>query len=216
MSETPSLREAQIRTLRLLSYADGFWDLQLGTVFLMLAVYPITRRWLGPAWNLVLFVAAVLGEVAVFTFLRWRISIPRLGYVKPRITPVAKGIIVVTLCLVALTGGLVVVTLVSPGTLGIPGPAVSLANIRSYGVELAVLGVLVVLFGGMGLLFRVPRLFLYGWLLGGANLLAVLIYRGTPEGFNVPMGVASSVILLIGAGLLVRMLRRYPVRDVEA
>jgi hypothetical protein len=72
-----------------------------------------------------------------------------------------------------------------------------------------------VLFSALGYLFNVPRLYLYGWLLGGANLLAVIMYRGTPEGFNLPLGIAAGVILLIGAALLVRMLRRYPVQSVE-
>ena len=54
MNETPSLSYAQKRTVRLLSYEDGLWDLLLGVVFLLLAIYPITRAVLGPAWNLVL------------------------------------------------------------------------------------------------------------------------------------------------------------------
>ncbi len=49
-------RQVQKRTVRLLSYEDGLWDLLLGTVFLLLAIYPITRARLGPAWNLALFV----------------------------------------------------------------------------------------------------------------------------------------------------------------
>ncbi len=216
MSETPSLSEVQKRTVRLQSFEDGLWDLQFGTVFMLLAIYQITRAWLGPAWNLALFVGLLLAEVAIFSFLRWRISTPRLGYVKPRTTPATKGILAVTIALVALTAGLVVLTLVSPETLGIPGPAVSLSNIWSYWVELAVLAFLIVLFSAIGYTFGVPRLYLYGWLLGGANLLAVIVYRGTPEGFNLPMGIASGVILLIGAALLVRMLRKYPAQAAEA
>jgi len=216
MSETPSLSEVQKRTVRLQSFEDGLWDLQFGTVFMLLAIYQITRTWLGPAWNLALFVGLLLAEVAIFSFLRWRISTPRLGYVKPRTTPATKGILAVTIALVALTAGLVVLTLVSPGTLGIPGPAVSLSNIGSYWVELAVLAFLIVLFSAIGYTFGVPRLYLYGWLVGGANLLAVIVYRGTPEGFNLPMGIASGVILLIGAALLVRMLRKYPAQAAEA
>jgi hypothetical protein len=215
MSETPSLSEVRKRTARLLSYEDGLWDLQLGTVFVMLSVYQITRAWLGPAWNLVLFVGLLLAEVAAFSFLRWKISTPRLGTVRARYSAAHKWILAVMIALVALTVGLVVLTLASPGTLGIPGAAASLSNVWSYGVELAVLAVLVVLFSALGYLFNVPRLYLYGWLLGGANLLAVIMYRGTPEGFNLPLGIAAGVILLIGAALLVRMLRRYPVQSVE-
>jgi hypothetical protein len=43
-----------------------------------------------------------------------------------------------------------------------------------------------------------------------------MLYRGGPAVFNLPLGAAATVILLIGASLLVRMLRRYPVREAEA
>jgi hypothetical protein len=215
MSDIPSLDDVRKRTARLLSYEDGLWDLLLGTIFMLLAVYPITRARLGPAWNMVLFVGLLLLATGIFFVLRRRISTPRLGYVRARYTPALKGILAVTLALVALTAGLVILTLVNPAWLGGPGPEVSLLNMKSYLVEILVLLALVVLFSAMGYLFGVPRLFLYGWLLGGANLAAVILYRGAPEGFNLPLAVAAGVILLIGAYLLVRMLRKYPAQSAE-
>ncbi len=216
MSDTPSLSEVQRRTVRLLSYEDGLWDLLLGTMFLLLAVYPITRARLGPAWNMALFVGLILLVTGIFSVLRRRISTPRLGYVKARTTPAHKVILAATLALVALTAGLVILTLVRPGWLGGPAPEVSLERVQSYLVEIVVLLALVGLFSAMAYRFGVPRLFLYGWLLGGANLVSVILYRGAPEGFNLPLAAAAVVILLIGATLLVRMLRRYPSQGAEA
>ena len=216
MSDTPSLSEVQRRTVRLLSYEDGLWDLLLGTIFMLLAVYPITRARLGPAWNMVLFVGLLLLATGVFSVLRRKISAPRLGYVKARHTPALKGMLAVAIALVALTVGLVILTLVKPGWLGGPAPEVTLVNVKSYLVEILVLLALVGLFSAMGYLFGVPRLFLYGWLLGCANLISVILYRGAPAGFNLPLAVAAGVILLIGAYLLVRMLRKYPVQGAEA
>ena len=216
MNETPSLSEVHKRTVRLLSYEDGLWDLLLGVVFLMLAIYPLTRARLGPAWNLALFVGLLLLATAIFTALRRRISTPRLGYVRARVTPEKKLILAVTIALVGLTAGLVILTLVNPAWLGGPAPAVALDNVWSYQVEILVLLALIVLFSAMGYRFGVPRLYLYGWLLGGANLASVILYRGAPEGFNWPLATAAGIILLIGATLLVRMLRKYPVRDAEA
>jgi hypothetical protein len=216
MNETPSLSYAQKRTVRLLSYEDGLWDLLLGVVFLLLAIYPITRARLGPAWNLVLFVGLLLLATAILTALRRRISTPRLGYVRARTTPATKLILATTIALVALTTGLVILTLVNPAWLGGPAPAVALSNVWSYQVEILVLLALIVLFSAMGYRFGVPRLYLYGWLLGGANLASVILYRGAPEGFNWPLATAAGIVLLIGAALLVRMLRKYPVRDAEA
>jgi hypothetical protein len=216
MSDTPSLSEVQRRTVRLLSYEDGLWDLLLGTIFMLLAVYQITRARLGPSWNMVLFVGLLLLATGIFSVLRRRISAPRLGYVKARYTPALKGILAVTIALVVLTVGLVILTLVNPAWLGGPGPEVSLANVQSYLMEILVLLALVGLFSAMGYLFGVPRLFLYGWLLGGANLVSVVLYRGAPAGFNLPLAVAAGVILLIGAYLLIRMLRKYPAQSAEA
>ncbi len=112
--------------------------------------------------------------------------------------------------------GLVIVTLVSPVSSAGPAPAVSLANVRSYMVEILALLFEVGLFSAIGYVFGVPRLFLYGWLLGGANLVSVILYRGGPAAFNWPVAIAAGVILLIGASLLVRMLRKYPVQEAEA
>ena len=216
MNATPNLSEAHKRTVRLLSYEDGLWDLLLGVVFLLLAIYPLTRARLGPAWNLALFVGLLLLATAIFTALRRRISTPRLGYVRARVTPEKKLILAVTIALVGLTAGLVILTLVNPAWLGGPAPAVALDNVWSYQVEILVLLALIVLFSAMGYRFGVPRLYLYGWLLGGANLASVILYRGAPEGFNWPLATAAGIVMLIGAALLVRMLRKYPVRDTEA
>jgi hypothetical protein len=79
-----------------------------------------------------------------------------------------------------------------------------------------VMGVLVGLFSALGYLFGVGRLYLYGWLLGGSNLTAAVLYDGAPEGFNLPLGLASAVILAIGGALLVRFCRNYPVQIQDA
>jgi hypothetical protein len=216
MSETPSLSEMQKRTVRLLSYEDGLLDLLLGAVFMLEAVYQITRAVLGPAWNLVLLVGLLVLASGSFFWLRQKISVPRLGYVKGRSTPAHKAVLAVTIALVVLTAGLVVLTLVNPAWLGRPAPAVSLANVKSYLVEIIVLLAMVGVFSAMGYGFGVPRLFLYGWLLGGANLISVILYRGTPDGLNLPLAIAAGVILVIGAAFLVHMLRKYPVGGAKA
>ena len=216
MSETPSLSDIQKRTAKLLSFEDGLVDLLFGTTFMLLAIYPISREWLGPEWNLASFLGLLLLAIGIFFLLRLKVSAPRLGLVKARWTPARKGILAVTLALVALTVGLVIVTLVSPVSSAGPAAAVSLAKVRSYTVEIVALLVLVGLFSAPGYLFGVPRLFLYGWLVGGAYLISVILYRGGPTVFNLPLAIAAGVILLIGASLLVRMLRKYPVREAEA
>jgi len=216
MFESTSLRDVQKRTMRLLNYEDGLWDLLLGIIFMMLAVYPITRLRLGPAWNLALFVGLAFVAAAGMKIVRTKISTPRLGYVRSKASPTFKLTRAIAILLVALTLGLVVLTLVSPGWLVNPAPSTAPAWLQSYLVDILALLATVGVFSVLGYIFGVPRLFLYGWLLGGGNLASVIINRGAPEAFNLPLGLAAGVILLIGLGLLIRFVRKYPVRTLEA
>jgi hypothetical protein len=216
MSTSSSLPNVQKRILQLTNYEDGLWDLLLGTTFMLLAVYPITRARLGPAWNLVLFIGLLLLSVAGYTLIRWQVSMPRIGYVRAKPSPARKLILAVTIVLVAMTFGLVILTLVSPGWIPNRAPGAGPDPLREYLVDTIVMLCMVGLFSLMGYFFGVSRLYLYGWLVGGGNLAAQMIYQGAPEGFNVPLGLAASVILLIGLVLLVRFLRKYPVQTQEA
>lgn len=216
MSESTSLRDVRKRTTQLMKYEDGLWDLLLGIIFMMLAVYPITRSHLGPVWNLALFIGLMLLVVVIQLIFRRRISTPRLGYVKSRPSPALKLTLAIRISLVALTFGLVILTLVGPDWFPNLTPSTGPDWPRSYLVEILVLLVMIGLFSGMGYLFGVPRLYLYGWLLGGGNLASVIMNQGAPEAFNVPMALAAGVILLIGLGLFTRFIRKYPVRTLEA
>ena len=221
MSESPSLRDAQRRTWQLMNYEDGIWDLLLGLIFMMLAAYPVTRARLGPTSNFGLFVGVMLLVLVIHYFVRRQVSTPRLGYVKPRRSRALKLVLAITILLVALTCGLVVLTLVGSGsapdqsTGSVSSAGASQVWARSYLVEIVVMLALIGLFSVMGYLFGVLRLYFYGWLLGGGNLASVVVNRGAPERFNLPLGLAAGVILLIGVVLLARFLRKYPVRSLE-
>jgi hypothetical protein len=216
MSEYPNMNEVQRRTARLMHFQDGMWDLLLGTVFLALAFYPLTRAALGPDWNIGLFIGLVLLLAAAWIVVHRRIVTPRLGYAVPRRSPALQALLAVQIGLFLLTVGLVILTRLSPGWLG--GPSVDAAPswIQAHLMELAVLLFLVALFSVMGILFGTRRLFAYGWLIGGANLASVIVYNGTPDGFNLPVGIAAGAVLLLGAILLVRFIRAYPVQSPES
>ncbi len=216
MSTSPSLHAVQKRILQLANYEDGLWDLLLGITFMMLAVYPITRAWLGPAWNLVLFIGLLLLSVAACTLARRQISTPRIGYVQAKRPPAFKLILAINIALVALTFGLVILTLVSPDWLPTPGPGARPEWLQPYLVDIVVLLSMVGLFSLMGYFTGVWRLYLYGWLLGGGNLAAEIIYQGAPDRFNVPLGLAAGVVILVGLALFIRFLRRYSVQTPDA
>jgi hypothetical protein len=79
-------------------------------------------------------------------------------------------------------------------------------------VELIVLLALGALFSAMGYLFGVTRLYFYGWMLGLANLASVYMEHNAGWVFNLPMAIAAGIPLLIGFVLLIRFLRKYPLR----
>ena len=48
MEPTLDLKEAEKRAFRLANFEDGVTDINLGAVFLLLSLYPFTRKVLGP------------------------------------------------------------------------------------------------------------------------------------------------------------------------
>lgn len=215
MSEAPNLRDVQKRMMQLTNYADGIWDLLLGFIFMLLAIYPVTRAALGPTWNLVLYLACLIIAVVISQFARYRISIPRLGYVKPKRARSQKLIVLVLIILVSATLALVIATLISPEPTG-PSITSTPSFLGRYWVDLLALAFMVLIFSGMGYAFGVNRLYLYGWLIGIGNLASVFLNRGAPERFNLPLAIAAGIIIVIGASLLMRFLRDYPAQAGEA
>lgn len=210
MSKITDFNQIQRRTNQLMNFEDGFWDLLLGCIFMMLAIYPVTRELLGPVWNLVLFLSVLALLVAAELLLRRYVSGPRIGYAQPRRSPKLRLVLVFTVLMVLITFGLVLVTLLSPES--VPSPPVEASPGRSYLVELIALLVIGGLFSALGYLYGVTRLYFYGWMLGLANLASVYMTHNAGWTVLIPLAIAAGIILLIGFVLLVRFLRKYPVR----
>jgi hypothetical protein len=213
MSETTDLRQVQRRVHQLISFEDGLWDLLLGIIFMFLAIYPVTRELLGPVWNLVLNLSLMTLMVVGQLVVRHFVSRPRIGYAQPRRYPKLRLVVAFTVLMVLITFGLVLLTLLSPGFgSSLSGPAQA-PPARSYLVEIIVMLVMGALFSALGYLFGVTRMYFYGWMLGLANLASVYMEHNAGWTFLVPMAIAAGIIIIIGCVLLVRFLRKYPVRE---
>jgi hypothetical protein len=216
MSEMTDLHQIQKRIYQMMNFEDGLWDLLLGTIFIFLAIYPITRELLGPEWNIVLFLGCLvllaIGQVA----LRYFISLPRIGYVRPRPSPKLRLLAIFTVIMVMLTFSLLMVTLFGPGSEAAPSATAEISTERGYTVELIALLVIGGLFSALGYFFGVSRLYFYGWLIGLANLASVYMTHNAGWSFNIPLAIVAGMILLIGFVLLGRFLRKYPIRTQEA
>lgn len=208
MTDLPSLRDVQKRTIQLTAFEDGLWDLLMGAILMLLAVYPVSRELLGPELNVAAFLMMLLVLAGIQLVVRRRLSEPRIGMARSKRTPALKLALGVTFVLVALTFGLLILTLIGPGWFPNPGRRSLLGG---YAVEIVVLAACVGLFSLLGYLFGVPRLYLYGWLIGGSNLLFVFGERQYGWIFDLPLAVSAGAMLVIGALLLQRFLRRYPV-----
>jgi len=216
MSEAINLRDVQRRTKQLSTFEDGLWDLLLGSIFMLLAFYPITRELLGPTWNMAFFLFLLAFLVVGQLVARHFISGPRMGYVQPRRTPQMRLLLIVTVVMFLLTLGLVLLTLFSPGWLSSGSEPSTPSLVRSYGVEWIVVFVMGGIFSVMGYKFGVARLYFYGWMLGLANLASVYMTHTAGWTFLLPAAIAAGIILVIGFTLLLRFLRNYPIRTQEA
>jgi hypothetical protein len=215
MSEMTDLRQMQRRIAQLTSFEDGFWDLLLGSIFLLLAVYPVTRERLGPEWNLVLFFCVLAMLVIGHLVIRHVVSSPRIGYVETRRSPKLRFLVILTAALVLITFGLLMVTFLGPGAEPAPSPTVTSGE-RGYLVEFIVVFVLGGLFSLMAYFFGVKRIYFYGWMVGIGNLASVYMEHTAGWTFFLPLAIAAGIILLIGFVLLIRFLRKYPVRMAES
>jgi hypothetical protein len=210
MSHPIDIRDVRKRTIQLMNYEDGLWDLLLGMIFMLLAFYPVTRQRLGPELNIVLFLVALGGLVAVHFAARYFFSRPRVGSVRSAPTPALKSLLVITILLVAATFILVLLTMFGSFSITLP------SWMGGLGVELIAMIVMVGLFSLMGYLFGVVRLYFYGWLLGGGNLASVIVGREFDVTLNIPMAIVATIIIAIGLALLVRFVQRYPVPVQES
>jgi len=212
MSEITDFRQIQRRVYQLTTFEDGLWDLLLGMIFMSLAIYPVTRELLGPIWNIVLFLSLLALMVGGQLVVRHFVSGLRIGYVRSRRSPKLRLLLIFTVLMVLLTFGLLALTLFGPGSESTPSVPAGTSPGRGYMVEYIVLLALGVLFSAMGYMFGVTRLYFYGWMLGLANLVSIYMEHNAGWTFQIPMAIAAGIILLIGFVLLVRFLRKYPVR----
>ena len=210
------LRKVQQRTQRLLTFEDGLWDMLLGMMFLALALYPVTRAWLGAEVNVVLFLALLGLIVALQLVSRQFISSPRIGYARQSRSPKLRLLVGFTVFMVLLTFGLVALTLLSPEAKSSAAQVTSNPVGRGYLVEFILIFVLGLIFSALGYIFGVARLYAYGWMLGLANLASIYLEHNAGWIFLGPLALAAGIILVIGVARFTRFIQKYPLPEGEA
>ena len=209
MSQQITLKESRRRIAQLTNYEDGLWDILLGLIFLMLSIYPVSREILGPERNLVVFLVTLGIANGVYFLARKVITEPRIGVAKTRRTRGTITLLIVTVALVLVTFGLVLATLLTSSSSPQPTQAAPGLGIVDYAVSL----ILILVFSVLGYMFDVTRLYFYGWLLGIASLASAAEIANGSNAFNLPMALASAIILVIGLTLLIRFKRKYSIPE---
>jgi hypothetical protein len=207
-----SSRGAERGVIRLAKFEDGLWDILLGCVFMLLGIYPVTRQLLGPTWNLVAFLAAMCLLIAAFMIVRRVYSVPRLGLVRfrqRRLTTITRITALIVLVSLVLATAFVVKVVPHPVLAGAP------AWLNRLAMNILGSALVIGFFTVQAHVTGVPRLHLYGWLIGVGALAstALMVYAGLT--FNLPLALAAGVIILVGIGRFAGFLRRYPLPAEE-
>ncbi len=203
-----SSQEARRRVAQLSTFEDGLWDMLLGKVFILLSIYPVTRNLLGRTLNLFLFFGLLALLIAAMSVARRTLSIPRVGMAKLSHSPLAT---VARITLFVVTVTLVFATLFMTQTVKQPALAGAPPWLNRLSGDIFFAALIIGFFTLFAHFTGVPRLHLYGWLLGLGNLAsaALALYAGFT--FSLPLALVGLIIVLVGANLFWRFLRRYPV-----
>ena len=82
MNQTLDIKNAEKQVLRLTSLEDGIWEIYLGSFFIVMSFYSITRQILGPLLNAIFVLGMLLLLVGLTWIVKKRITQPRIGTVK--------------------------------------------------------------------------------------------------------------------------------------
>ena len=210
-------KNAERKIFQLSIFQDGIWDMQIGGMIILFSFYPITRRLLGPGWNLVLIFGLLAILLIIGATLKRTVSNPRMGLVKygksqkSRLLTMRLIIFGIFLISSALAIALIMQIFRGPNW-GANAPE----WLQSLDMDI-VFGLFVVaIFSLVSGVFRIWRPVIYGLLLGGSLVAsgALTIYQGSE--FQYPFAIAGGIILVIGLGLLLRFVRTYQIPAEEA
>ena len=217
MSQRFTSKNAERKIFRLAIFQDGIWDMQIGGMIMLFSFYPVTRRLLGPIWNMFL----ILGLLGLLLFLgatlKRTLSTPRMGMVnfgknqKSKLRTMQLVIFGIFLASTALALGLIVKVFQGPNW----GPNTP-EWLQLLDMDIVFGLVAVAIFSLVTVVFKIWRPFIYGLLLGGSLVAsgALTVYQG-PE-FQYPFAIAGGIILAIGLSLLLRFVRIYPIPTESA
>ena len=217
MSQLFTPKNAEQKIFRLAIFQDGIWDIQVGGMIMLFSFYPITRRLLGPGWNLVLIFGLLAILLVIGATLKRTVSNPRMGLVKYGKSQNSKlltmRLIIFGIFLITSALAIALIAQVFRGPNWGPNTPEWLQLLDMD----IVFGLFVVaIFSLVSAVFRMWRPFIYGLLLASSLVAsgALTVYQD-PE-FQYPFAISGGIIMAIGLGLLLRFVRTYQIPAEEA
>lgn len=207
MFRSISLKDAERKVFQT-AVNDGLWDIFLGCFFLMFVIAPFLSEKLGDFWSSAIFLPFWGLVYLAIRLVRKHVITPRIGSVKfgPSRNAILMrfNIVMLIVNVLALVLGLIVASLASR----VPGQATGIA----FGL------LLLAAFSTAAYFLGVGRLYVYGLLLGLAPPIGEWLWAmhlTSHHGYPVTFGTISGIMMLTGATLLLRILRRYPYLNNE-
>ena len=216
MSHSLSLKTAERNSFKLATYTDGFNDISLGVVLVLLSVFLITCSLLGPVINAIFILGTTLILVGAISYFRNRLVPLRVGLVKFG-KPVKKRLRNAVIMTILSVGATLVTWFLStrenfkePVWTRLP------QWVTDFNVDIIFSFLIIGFFFVLAYSMAMPRFYLYGLLIGIGNLVSIiqLIYFGVL--FQYHLEIAGLVITGIGVYLLIRFLKMYSVPTEEA
>lgn len=215
MNQTLDIKNAEKQVLRLASLEDGIWEIYLGSFFIVMSFYSITRQMLGPLLNAIFILGMLLLLVGLAWIAKKRITQPRIGTVKlgTQSKKKIKAAHFITWALVLATIALVILSanaiIREPTWERLP------QWFSDFDVDLIFALITITIFCLIGYFTGVARFYLYGVLLGVGNFATTVLLVYQDLLFGWPIALAGLSIALMGAVVLLKFLQTHPLPSQE-
>lgn len=184
-------------------YKDGLADIFLGCMLLMLVLAPIlSRMGLGDFWSSAVFIPFLTIIYILIVLLRKHVVVPRIGLVSFGMARKKRLIKFNILMLVVLSAGLIL------GFISFRG-----STAQGWVHSLRFIAIVLIGFGLAGYFLGFVRLYIYGLLVALSFPIGEWLFSrfGVPHhGWPITFGITSSIIILTGVILFLRLLRENP------
>ena len=210
MNQTLDIKNAEKQVLRLTSLEDGIWEIYLGSFFIVMSFYSITRQILGPLLNAIFILGMLLLLVGLAWIAKNRITQPRIGTVKlgTQSKKKIKAAHFITWALVLATFALVILS--ANAIIREPTWEQLPQWFSDFDVDLIFALITIAIFCLIGYFTGVARFYLYGVLLGVGNFATTVLLVYQDLLFGWPIALAGLTIALMGAAVLLKFLQTHP------